>query len=126
MSPTRAGSGPAGLGSERLRGVRGPAIPRDDLLEYPGQHDLHYRAPGYRAFQFQGAVMVLHDLLRDGKTQSCAVLLAMADEWLKKLVAERGFYSGTIVGGADFQVAIDLSHVHRDVEIGRASCRERV
>src|ERR1022692_1852124 len=113
--PDTCGSRPACLDSERLRGVRGPAIPRDDLLAYPRQHDLHYGAPRYRAFQFQGAVMVLHDLLRDRKTQSCAVLLAVADEWLKQLVTERGFYSGTIVGGADFQVAIDLSHVYRDV-----------
>src|ERR1022692_5140985 len=59
--------------------------------------------------------MVLHDLLRDRKTQSGAVLLAVADERLKQLVTKRGFYSGTIVGGADFQVAIDLSHVYRDV-----------
>src|ERR1039457_5318889 len=59
--------------------------------------------------------MVLHDLLRDRKTQSGAVLLAVADERLKQLVTKRGFYSGPIVRGADFQVAIDLSHVDRDV-----------
>src|SRR5450759_3111568 len=59
--------------------------------------------------------MVLHNLLRDRKTQSCAVFLAMADEWLKQLVAEGGFHPGTVVGSADFQIAIDLSHMYRDV-----------
>src|ERR1019366_5579429 len=53
--------------------------------------------------------------LCDRKTQPRAVLLAIADEWLKQFVVKRGFHPGTIVGGPNFQVAIDLSHMYRDV-----------
>ncbi len=50
--------------------------------------------------------MVLHDLLCDGETQSRAVLLAVADEGIEQFVADGEFYSRTVVGDLNSQVAV--------------------
>src|ERR1035441_1646101 len=66
--------------------------------------------------------MVLHDLLRDRETQSRAVLLAMADEWLKQFVVERGFHPVRTVDDADFRVPVDPSQIHRDMAAANLRC----
>jgi hypothetical protein len=85
------------------------------LVAKPRQYDFHHRAPWHGAFQVQAAIVVLHDLLRDRESQSRAILLAMADEGVEQFVADREFYSRTVVDDLNFQVAVLVGYGHANV-----------
>src|ERR1700690_2304399 len=87
----------AGSCREMLRCVRGPPLGQTALSGCPRKHNPHYRAARSRQLQLQAAAVVLHDLLRDGKPQAGAVLLAMTHKRLEQFVADGGFYARTVV-----------------------------